>query len=103
MTNFTFAVLGATGHIGHYLIEELLKKGHKVRALGRDEHKLQVLKNQGAEIVSGDCTDSAFLAKAFKGCHAIFSFLPPGYEATDMDVFRDNIGEAIAQAIVKAK
>ena len=33
MSKFTFAIMGATGHIGHALTEELLKKGHKVRAL----------------------------------------------------------------------
>lgn len=103
MAKFTFAIMGATGHIGHELTEELLKKGHKVWALGRDAHKLQMLKNKGAEILSGDFTDSALLLKAFKGCHAVFSFLPPGYDVNDMEVFRDNIGESIAQAIAKAK
>src|SRR5580692_1490624 len=98
MTKFTFAIIGATGHVGHYLTEELLKKGHKVRALGRDESKLQALKIQGAEIIAGDCTDFALLSKAFKGCHAVFSFIPPGYDTADMDVFRDNSGEAIVQA-----
>ena len=95
--------MGATGHIGHYLTEELLKKGHTVRALGRDPHKLEVLKSKGAEVHSGDSTDSAYLLKAFKGCDAIFSFLPPDYDATDMEVHRDEIGKAIALAIFKAK
>jgi uncharacterized protein YbjT (DUF2867 family) len=95
--------MGATGHIGHVLTEELLKKGHKVRALGRDEHKLQELKVKGAEVISGDFTDHNLLAKAFKGCHAVFSFLPPGYTADDIEVFRDRTGDAIALAIAKAK
>lgn len=102
MAKFTFAIMGATGHIGHDLTEALLKKGHKVRALGRDAHKLQLLKNKGAETLSGDFTDTALLIKAFKGCDAVFSFLP-GYNADDMEVFRDNIGEAIAHAVAKAK
>ncbi|MGE5195729.1 MAG: NAD(P)H-binding protein, partial [Anaerolineae bacterium] len=103
MTKFTFAIMGATGHIGHILTEELLKKGHKVRALGRDAHRLQELKSKGAEILSGDFTDSILLSQAFKGCHAVFSFIPPGYDANDFEVFRDETGKAIAQAIVKAK
>lgn len=102
MAKFTFAIMGATGHTGHVLTEELLRMGHKVRALGRDAHKLQELKAKGAEVLSGDSTDSAFLAKAFKGCKAVFSFLPPGYNANDMEVLRDRTGEAIALAIVKA-
>jgi uncharacterized protein YbjT (DUF2867 family) len=103
MAKFTFAIMGATGHIGHYLTEELLKKGHKVRALGRDAHKLQELKTKGAEILSGDFTDSAFLSKAFKGCRAVFSFIPPGYNADDMEVFRDRTAEATVQALAKTK
>ncbi len=103
MAKLSFAIMGATGHIGHYLSEELLKRGHKVRALGRDAGKLQGLKAKGAEILTGDSTDSAFLAKAFKGCQAVFSFLPPGLDAVDMEVFREKTGEAIVQAVVKAK
>lgn len=103
MAKYILAIMGATGHIGHSLTEELLKKGHKVRALGRDAHKLHELKAKGAEILSGDSTDSTFLSKAFKGCHAVFSFLPPGYNANDMEVFRDNTGHVIAQAIEKTK
>src|SRR5579872_1846943 len=103
MAKFTFAIMGATGHIGYDLTEELLKKGHKVRAIGRDKQKLEELKNKGAEIYSGDFTDVGFLAKAFKGCHALFSFIPPGYKADDMEVFRDKVAEATIQAIAKAK
>jgi uncharacterized protein YbjT (DUF2867 family) len=103
MAKSTFAIMGATGHIGHYLTEELLKKNHKVRALGRDPHKLQELKEKGAEILSGDFTDADLLAKAFQGCHAVFSFIPPGYTADDMEVLRDRTAEATVQAIAKAK
>jgi uncharacterized protein YbjT (DUF2867 family) len=103
MTKFTFAIMGATGHIGHHLTEELLKKGHQVRALGRDARKLQELKTKGAEILSGDFTDSSLLFKAFKECNAVFSFIPPGLNADDMEVFREKTAEAIAQAIAKAR
>jgi uncharacterized protein YbjT (DUF2867 family) len=74
-----------------------------VRALGRDSHKLQELKAKGAEIFSGDFTDTRLLTKAFQGCHAIFSFIPPGYTADDMEVLRDKTAEATIQAIAKAK
>src|SRR5690242_10729169 len=103
MAKSTFAIMGATGHIGHFLTEELLKKGHKVRSLGRDPHKLQELKAKGAEILSGEFTDTNLLAKAFEGCHAVFTFIPPGYTADDMEVLRDKTAEATVQAIAKAK
>src|ERR1700722_1961878 len=103
MSKSTFAIMGATGHIGHYLVEELLKKAKKGRAIGRNPNKLQELKAKGAEIHSGDLTDIAFLAKAFHGCQAVFSLIPPGLEEDDMEVFREKCAETIDQAIVKAK
>lgn len=99
----TIAVVGATGHIGLALTEELLKKGHNVRAIGRSAQKLQSLKAKGAETHHGDLTDENFMAKVFKGCNAVFSFIPPGYDADDMEVFRDRTAEAIVQGIAKAK
>lgn len=99
----TIAIVGATGNIGHTLTEALLKKGHSVRAIGRSAQKLQGLKAKGAETHHGDLTDENFMAKVFKGCNAVFSFIPPGYEATDMEVFRDRTAEAIVQGITKAK
>jgi len=103
MAKSTYAIMGATGHIGHHLTLELLKKGHKVRALGRDEHKLQELKAKGTEILSGDFTDSTLLAQAFKGCKAVFSFIPPGIISDDIEVFRDKTSDAIVQALAQAK
>lgn len=99
----TFAIMGATGHIGRNLTEELLKRGHKVHALGRDIHKLGELKAKGAEIFSGNFTDNSFLTKGFKGCQAVFSFLPPGYTADDMEVLREKTSEAIVQALAHTK
>ncbi len=102
MAKFTLAIMGATGRIGHYLAEELLKKGHKVRALGRDARKLRMLKEKGAQIFSGDFTDSALLSNIFSGCNAVFSFLPPGTSESDMVVFREKTGDAIVHAIAHA-
>ena len=103
MAKKTFAIMGATGNIGHYLVEELLHKGHKVRAIGRSSTKLKELKAKGAEVVSGDIKDSHFLSKAFKGCNAVFCLLPPGYDASDVEVLRDQIGDAVARAVEVAK
>jgi uncharacterized protein YbjT (DUF2867 family) len=102
MTKFTLAIMGATGHIGHTLTEDLLKKGHIVRAMGRDERRLKELKTKGAHIFTGDSTDPTLLSHIFTDCDAVFSFLPPGASESDMLVFRERTGEAIAHAIAQA-
>lgn len=102
MAKLKFAIMGATGHIGHVLAETLLAKGHHVRALGRDPAKLQSLKAKGAEIYTGDCTNAAFLTKAFQGCDAVFTMFPAAHPKDDIEVFVDRTGEAVVNALAKA-
>jgi len=94
--------MGATGHIGRILAETLLKKGHAVRAIGRDKEKLDKLAGKGAEIFSSSFDDVAGLTKAFVGSDAVFCLLPPGYAVDDYGPFQDKVGEAIKQALIKS-
>src|SRR5690242_2487192 len=99
MVKHTFAIMGATGNIGHVLTEELLKKGHKVHAIGRDKNKLQKLKEKGADTFSISFEDGNALATAFEGCDAVFSLIPPSATADDLGAYQDRVGEAIKQAL----
>jgi uncharacterized protein YbjT (DUF2867 family) len=92
-------VMGATGHTGKKIAEALLKAGEKVRALGRSESKLAELKRSGAEVVPGDVTDAAFLAKAFRGANAVYTLLPTDRRSPDYRAAQDQQGEAIVRAI----
>lgn len=100
MSTKTIAVMGATGDIGRALVQELLKKGHHVKAIGRNKSKLSELKNIGAEIYTLEKFDNVnALSEAFKGSDAVFSFLPP--LTIEGPEFNDKIGEAIKSAIEK--
>ena len=98
----TFAVMGATGNIGGRISEQLLAGGHTVRALGRSLEKLAGLKAKGAEVLTGDAADSAFLNKAFSGADGVFALLPPNPVSPDFPAEADRVGEAIAGAIAKS-
>ena len=96
--------MGATGQIGHVLTQNLLKSGHKVRALGRNPKKLGTLKAQGAEVISLERFDDAnALRTAFLGSDAIFSLVPPDYVIEDFYGFQVSVGEAITSAVKKGK
>lgn len=96
--------MGATGQIGHVLTQELLKRGHHVRALGRNPKKLGILKTQGAETIPfEDFTDEEALRHAFLKADAIFSFIPPNYTVEDNLAYQELVGKAIKSAIKKAK
>ena len=92
-------VMGATGNTGKKIALALLNAGEKVRALGRSESKLAELKAAGAEVLSGDTNDVAFLTKAFRGADAVYTLLPTDPGAPDYRAEQDRQGEAIVKAI----
>jgi uncharacterized protein YbjT (DUF2867 family) len=68
-------VLGATGYVGGRLVPRLLKAGVKIRAVARNPAKLACRPWAGhelAEVVRGDVSDLASLARAARGCQAAY-------------------------------
>lgn len=99
MTKKTFAVMGATGHIGHSVAEDLLKRGHIVRAIGRNVEKLHQLELKKSHLVITEFDDPQLLTEAFKDTYAIFSFIPPSYQQENYIAYQDRISETIVKAI----
>ncbi|HUJ09879.1 MAG TPA: NAD(P)H-binding protein [Verrucomicrobiae bacterium] len=92
-------VMGATGNTGKKITERLLEDGEEVRALGRSEEKLAGFKHAGAEVLTGDAADAAFLTKAFRGADAVYTLLPPSVQSHDYRGEQNRQGEAITKAI----
>lgn len=102
MAKRTYVVMGATGNIGRVLTENLLKQGHQVKALGRDQKKLSALKAKRAETVLIESFDQlAVLNNASKGADAFFSFIPPANTVDNFEAYQDKVGESIIAAIQK--
>lgn len=72
MTNphLTVLVVGATGSIGHLVVEEAIREGYTVRALVRNSAKAAQLPSQ-AQVAIGDVTQPGTLARAVDGVDAI--------------------------------
>ena len=96
-------VMGATGHTETKITEVLLAAGHPVRALGRSPSKLAALKRFGAEVLTGDAADAAFLARAFRGASAVYTLLPTDRQSPDYPARQQREGEAIVQAIRESR
>ncbi len=61
-------VLGASGYVGGRLVPELVRLGHDVRCMTRDEHSLTRMPwASDIEIVEGDLFDSSSLEDVFRG------------------------------------
>ena len=67
------AVTGATGFLGGYLVENLLKHGAHVVAVVRNPAKAAGLASRGVEVRKADLADEDALAEGFRGCDAVIS------------------------------
>lgn len=102
MTQKILSILGATGHIGHIIAEDFLKRGYLVRAIGRDKRKLHLLETKGAGPVVLNLDDGDALADAFRDAWAVFTMIPPGIQQEDFVRFQEKVGDCIVKAIEKA-
>jgi nucleoside-diphosphate-sugar epimerase len=65
-------VTGATGFLGGALIRRLLAQGISVRALARPSPRADQLEAHGADVVRGDLSDSAAIARAVDGAQVVY-------------------------------
>lgn len=67
-------ISGASGHLGHSIVEQLLPKlpeGEKLVACSRSSEKLSHFKEQGVEVREADYDDKNSLIKAFRGVNKV--------------------------------
>lgn len=72
----TVALLGATGMVGGYLLQEALARGYSVRALARTPAKLSEFSDR-ITIVQGDALDPGAVATLMRGSDVVISALGP--------------------------
>ncbi|MDG3002301.1 NmrA family NAD(P)-binding protein [Paludisphaera mucosa] len=77
MSQVKVLVTGATGDTGRATIDELLARGHRVRALahGRDERS-KALQDRGVEVVYGDLLDFGQVRAALDGVRRAYFVYP---------------------------
>src|SRR5690606_17234773 len=67
------AITGGTGFIGRHLARELIEHGHQVVAISRGLYTRggDLVPDENFQIVRANVTNTAELARAFKGCTAV--------------------------------
>lgn len=68
------ALFGATGHLGHSILEEALSRGHAVTAIVRDAARL-ALRHDGLNVVVGDVIQPSTWLEAVRGSDAAVASL----------------------------
>ena len=66
-------VVGGSGRLGSAVAQRLLAQGKSIRVVTRTPSKLDHLKQQGAEVVSGDLRDPASLLRACQGVEQVLA------------------------------
>ena len=97
----TVLVTGGTGFVGSHLIEVLLRRGDRVRALVRSPAKAQALGFEGVEWIPGDLSDPAALHRATRGVAVIYQvagLVAVQNEAAGMAVNRDGTARLLEAA-----
>ena len=101
---------GGTGLVGNPLARMLLDRGRAVRALVRDPARARPLLPPACEIVQGDVTDRASIARAMDGCAVVYhaSGLPEQwmkdpalFQRVNVDGTRHMIDVALEQGVQK--
>lgn len=97
-------VTGATGYIGGRLIAELLDAGYRVRVLARNADRIKghAWANQ-VEVVEGDASDRAAVAKALKSTDVGFYLLHALMEREDFEGKEANLAEIFAREAKAAR
>jgi dihydroflavonol-4-reductase len=68
----TTLITGATGFLGSAIVRQALERGHVVRLLVRRGAPTANIDGLDVERIEGDLTDPASLARACRGCDALF-------------------------------
>lgn len=97
-----YTLTGGAGHITKPLALQLLQSGHEVTIIGRSEGNLKELTDAGAKAAIGSVEDVAFLTEAFTGTDAVYTMVPPKWDAADWKSYIGQIGQNYADAIKAA-
>ncbi len=65
------ALIGGSGYVGSYIIDELIKNGHVVKLLIRNGSEQKVMQPEKCEIINGDIGDDDALSKTLESCEAV--------------------------------
>src|SRR5438552_19076496 len=77
MSQKKFLVTGATGDTCGYTVEQLLERGHAVRALAhREDDRSKRLDKMGAEVVTGDFLKFNDVRAAMRGVRSAYFCYP---------------------------
>ena len=102
------AIIGGTGFVGSYIVDELLEQGHTVSALVRPGSEHKVRHSAAVRVVSGSIDSTASISDLVTGCEAVIycvgilrEFPKDGitYETTQFDGVASTVDAAMKNGV----
>ena len=94
------ALIGGSGFVGSALLEELLRRGHRVTALARNPAKLAA--RPGLAVVSANALDAAQVGQAVEGHEAVISAYNPGWQEPEIHALFLQGSKAITEGVKRS-
>jgi uncharacterized protein YbjT (DUF2867 family) len=90
---------GSLGNISKRLTEKLVEKGHHVTVVSHSPTRTREIEALQAKAAIGSVEDVHFLTKVFEGADAVYTMVPPNFDAPDYKEFTKKVTQNYAQAI----
>jgi len=97
-----YIITGGAGHISKPLTLQLLQAGHHITVIGRSAANLTAVVEAGAKAAIGSVEDVEFLTKTFSGADAVYTMVPPKFDAADWKGYIEQVDKNYAAAIKAA-
>jgi uncharacterized protein YbjT (DUF2867 family) len=94
-----YLLLGSLGNINKPLAEELITAGHEVTIVTSQASRRQDIAALGAKAAVGSVEDVAFLERVFTGQDALYTMIPPKWDAVNWKEWIATTGKGYARAI----
>ena len=96
-------VTGATGYVGGRLVPKLLERGHTVRVIARNRHRLDgVPWRDSVDIVEGDLLDATAVAAAVANQDVVYYLVHSMSSAGDFEAIERQVATTMATEAKKA-
>ncbi len=97
-----YVITGSLGNISKPLAEALLKEGHQVTIVTSNYKHEDAIKAMGAKPAVGTVEDRKFLNETFKDNDAVYTMVPPKWDAEDWKGWVAGIGDNYVTAVKDA-
>jgi uncharacterized protein YbjT (DUF2867 family) len=94
-----YVITGSLGNISRPVSEKLIAAGHKVSIITHSNERANDIEAMGATALVGSVEDPAFLRKAFGGADAVYTMVPPKWDAADWKKHIGQVGKNYAEAL----